>query len=130
MEPARQHSALGKGSQLSIEFSGLALLRRGHDRNGNHRKRRKHHQSHDPDFRHRGRETKTFEPFFDPQLQDHFHYAYSGAFLKDFPDCRPGEAPVAAFRIPEILDRLGNLTATLDFGVSEAALLFLSQSGQ
>ncbi|MDD6683835.1 MAG: hypothetical protein PUE61_11865 [Clostridiales bacterium] len=75
-------------------------------------------------------ETKTFEPFFDPQLQDHFRYAYSGAFLKDFPDCRPGEAPVAAFRIPEILDRLGNLTATLDFGVSEAALLFLSQSGQ
>lgn len=75
-------------------------------------------------------ETKTFEPFFDPQLQDHFRYAYSGAFLKDFPDCRPGEAPVAAFRIPEILDRLGNLTATLDFGFSEAALLFLSQSGQ
>lgn len=75
-------------------------------------------------------ETKTFEPFFDPQLQDHFRYAYSGAFLADFPDCRPGEAPVAAFRIPEILDRLGNLTATLDFGVSEAALLFLSQSGQ
>ncbi|GEM_PF-169605 len=65
--------------------------------------------------------TRTYEPFFDRELQDCFRYTYSGAFLKDYPDCKPGQVPDAAYRIPEILSRLQHLEETLDFGFSEDA---------
>ena len=66
--------------------------------------------------------TKTYEPFYDSVLQDCFRYLYSGAFLDDYPGCISGAVPPEAFRIPEILARLGDLTGTLDFGVSPEVL--------
>lgn len=72
-------------------------------------------------------ETKTYEPFFDEELQAHFRYAYGGEFMQDYPGLVSGEVPAEAFRVPEIIARLRNLTATLDFGVSEE---FLKNAGK
>ncbi|MBE6612864.1 MAG: hypothetical protein E7632_10275 [Ruminococcaceae bacterium] len=69
-----------------------------------------------------GDETRTFEPFFDEELQAHFAYSYSGDFMKDFPGMISGEVPVEAFRIDEIIARLKNLTAKMDFGVTKEFL--------
>ena len=67
-------------------------------------------------------ETREYEPFFDAELQHHFRYSYSGDFLKDYPECGPGQVPAEAFRIPQIIARLKQLSATIDFGVTEEFL--------
>ena len=66
--------------------------------------------------------TQTLEPFFDEELQDVFHYALTGKFLEDYPECISGEVPPQVFQVDRVLERLNNFHVTMDFGVSEALL--------
>ena len=67
-------------------------------------------------------EEKVYDPFWDKALQDCFRYTYSGEFLRDYPQCVSGEVPPEAFRIKEVVSRLKDLRAEMDFGVSPEAL--------
>ncbi len=72
--------------------------------------------------------TQVYEPFFDEQLQAYFRYAYNGEFLRDAPMCKTGEVPAFAYHIPQVIERLKSLTASMDFGVSDEVLKALRQT--